>query len=249
MGSPLQRTRLANPLSPPGGALGRRERNKQEKRARVRRAARELFARQGVEGTTIRQIAEAADIGLGTVFSYAASKEDLLVSIFRDEVGRAVERAIASVGEGPLIEQVLYVLDAIIVHHRENVALARVFVKETPFVDRGRHGMRGFLADLLDGLEGLIEEAKARGELRVGVPSRALARNLFGLFFQHLLIWLGPRSPRPKLDRQALRTSLELQLAGLRRRIPSGRRVKGGRKWNRRPAKRHRRRPAPARAR
>lgn len=219
-----------------GALLGRRERNKQEKIARIRRAARVLFARHGVDGTTIRQIAEAADIGLGTMFSYAANKEDLLVSIFRDEVGQAVERAIASVPDQPLIEQVLHVFGAIIVHHQKSLGLARVFVRETPFIDGGRHGVRGFLVDLLDGLEGLVERAKARGELRADVPSRALARNLFGLFFQQLLIWLGPRSPRAKIDRSSLRESLELQLAGLRRTRGRERREEGARAWIRHPA-------------
>src|SRR5262245_4759931 len=77
--------------------LGRRERNKRDKMVRIEQAARRLFSRQGFEATTIRQIAAAADIGLGTFFSYAANKSDLLVLIFQDEVGRAVERAFANV--------------------------------------------------------------------------------------------------------------------------------------------------------
>ena len=45
---------------------GRRER---DKLARIKHSARKLFARQGVDATTIRQIADAADIGRGTMFS------------------------------------------------------------------------------------------------------------------------------------------------------------------------------------
>src|SRR6185295_18742777 len=104
-----------------------------------------LFGRQGFEATTIRQIADAADIGLGTVFSYAANKNDLLVLIFQDEVGRAVERAFANVPDKPLLDRVLHVYGAIIAHHRENPGLARVFVKETPFIDDRRHGIADFM--------------------------------------------------------------------------------------------------------
>jgi AcrR family transcriptional regulator len=217
-----------------GEVLGRRERNKRAKLARIQQAARTLFGRHGVEGTTIRQIAEAADIGLGTVFCYAANKEDLLVSIFRDEVGRAVERAFATVRERPLLDQVLHVFDAIIVHHQAHLDLAKVFVKETPFIDDSRHGLREFLVDLIGGLERLVDQAKAKGELSAGVPSWILARNLFGIFFQHLLMWLGPRRPASTLNLAALRKSLELQLTGFRRRRPRRHRPKGGRTWNRR---------------
>ena len=80
---------------------GRRERNKRDKLQRIQQAARTLFSRQGVDATTIRQIADAADIGLGTVFSYAANKEDLLVLIFQDEVGRVVDRALTTIPEKP----------------------------------------------------------------------------------------------------------------------------------------------------
>jgi AcrR family transcriptional regulator len=52
------------------------------KRARTREAlvaaAAELFERHGYDGTTVADIAAAADIGTRTFFSYFASKEELL---------------------------------------------------------------------------------------------------------------------------------------------------------------------------
>ena len=196
--------------------VGRRERNKRDKMARIQQAARGLFSRQGVEATTIRQIAEAADIGLGTVFSYAANKEDLLVLIFQDEVGRAVQRAFASMPAKPVLDQVLHVLNAIVAHHQRNPGLARVFVKETPFIDDRRHGIADFMAGLYAGLAACIEAAKRRGELRADVPARIVVRNLFAIYFQHMQIWLGGRHPDPELDRRGLRRALDLQLSGLR---------------------------------
>jgi len=196
--------------------VGRRERNKRDKMARIQQAARGLFSRQGVEATTIRQIAEAADIGLGTVFSYAANKEDLLVLIFQDEVGRAVQRAFASMPAKPVLDQVLHVFNAIVAHHQRNPALARVFVQETPFIDDRRHGIADFMAGLYAGLAACVEAAKRRGELRFDVPARILVRNLFAIYLQHMQIWLGGRHPDLELDRRELRSALDLQLSGLR---------------------------------
>jgi AcrR family transcriptional regulator len=55
---------------------------RERKRARTRQAiidaAAELFERNGYDGTTIADIAAAADIGTRTFFSYFASKEELL---------------------------------------------------------------------------------------------------------------------------------------------------------------------------
>jgi AcrR family transcriptional regulator len=46
-------------------------------RLRLREVAYELMSANGVEATTIQQITDAADIGFGTFYNYAASKEAL----------------------------------------------------------------------------------------------------------------------------------------------------------------------------
>ena len=96
----------------------RTARKKREKRARIMRAARQLFERKGFDATTMREIAADADIGHGTLFLYARSKEDLLVVMFRDEVVRAVDEAIATVPpHRPVLDQLLHVLGALLSHH------------------------------------------------------------------------------------------------------------------------------------
>jgi AcrR family transcriptional regulator len=52
-----------------------------DKAARIRAVARTEFGRRGYEGTTVRDIAAAANIGHGTVFRLIGSKEELLASI------------------------------------------------------------------------------------------------------------------------------------------------------------------------
>src|SRR3954451_14678674 len=104
----------------------RTERKKREKLTRILGTARQLFERKGFDATTMREIAAKADIGHGTLFLYARSKEELLVAMFRDEVGRAVDEAIATVpARRPVVDQLLHILGALITHHERNVALAR----------------------------------------------------------------------------------------------------------------------------
>jgi AcrR family transcriptional regulator len=203
-----------------GRGPGRAERSKREKLERIKRAARALFGRKGFEATTTRAIAEAADIGAGTLFLYAGSKEDLLVMIFREEVGRAVEAAFARMMERSLLDQLMHLFGAMIAHHERNPELARVFIKELPFVADARHGVADFMSDLLRRIAALIERAQERGELRRGIPPLALAHNLFGLYFQHLQIWLGRDGLPPRERDRRLRAALELHLSAMR--APSG---------------------------
>jgi len=62
----------------------RRERKKSAARAQIIAVAIEQFSRNGIENVTVEQIAEAADIGKGTVYNYFATKEDIVVAFMAD---------------------------------------------------------------------------------------------------------------------------------------------------------------------
>jgi AcrR family transcriptional regulator len=79
-----------------------RERKRVRTRQAIVDAAVELFERNGYEGTTVADIAAAAEIGTRTFFSYFASKEEVLFPESDARV-QAVVDAIAdrAPGEGP----------------------------------------------------------------------------------------------------------------------------------------------------
>src|SRR5260370_34872038 len=87
---------------------GRRERQRVRTLAKIIRAARILFARKGFDATTTQEIAAKADIGTGTLFNYAKTKEDLLGLVFREEMDVGVEQALRTIPEkGSLSDQLL----------------------------------------------------------------------------------------------------------------------------------------------
>ena len=79
----------------------RRERKKAAVRAQIIATAVGLFSRQGIADVTVDEIAEAADIGKGTVYNYFATKEDIIVAFMVDleqRVQAKVGRFAASIG-------------------------------------------------------------------------------------------------------------------------------------------------------
>ena len=66
------------------GAMSRRERKKAAVRAQIMAAGIELFSRHGIEEVTVDQIAEAADVGKGTIYNYFEAKEDIVVAFMVD---------------------------------------------------------------------------------------------------------------------------------------------------------------------
>jgi AcrR family transcriptional regulator len=77
----------------PGRTL--RERKRDRTRQALVNAAINLFERHGYDGTSVADIAAAADIGTRTFFSYFASKEELL---FPDSDAR-VQAAVAAIAD------------------------------------------------------------------------------------------------------------------------------------------------------
>lgn len=70
---------------------GRNERRKALTRSRLLAAARHLFASQGFEATTIRDIAAEADIALGGFYNYFPTKEDVLAALLEGALAEQLE--------------------------------------------------------------------------------------------------------------------------------------------------------------
>ncbi len=75
--------------SPPAG---RRDRNMREKRRRIFDAATALFDERGYHAVTTQEVSERADIAVGTLFRYAATKNELLLLIYNEKLRHALER-------------------------------------------------------------------------------------------------------------------------------------------------------------
>ena len=76
---------------------GLRERKKKATRDAIHHGAMRLFAEPGFAGTTIDQIAEAADVSRATVFTYFPTKEDIVFG----EAPQAIDALAAALREAP----------------------------------------------------------------------------------------------------------------------------------------------------
>jgi TetR/AcrR family transcriptional regulator, cholesterol catabolism regulator len=208
-----------------------RQRNKRDKHERIRRAARELFTRDGFDATTTRAIAERAGIGTGTLFLYAKDKAALLSMMFREEVDRLERATYASLprGQRGLVAQLGHVFDRQVDHYRRTPELSRIFFKELLFVGHDHRDEVAMLSrQIVQRLAAVIEGAQRRGEVRPDVSPFVVAYGVFSLFYVALLSWLSGQMD-PTAARRLVREALETSYVGLcvRGRAP---RLRGGRR-------------------
>lgn len=195
----------------------RRDRNKREKLERIERAGRHLFGKHGFHKTTTRAIAEAAEIGAGTLFVYFPEKLDLLMHLFQQDLSRLVNDQLDALPpDMPLADACLRVFEAVYDFYAADPELARTFVKEMMFVKLERQSaLFTTTVRYVERLGQLIEAAKRRGEVRADVPAPLAAHQLFGLYYWGLVNWLSGLLTRPQLATQ-MRMSIDLLMRGLK---------------------------------
>lgn len=198
---------LENPIGKDAAVPSRRERNKLEKRARIVAAARDLFERNGFVETTTQQIAAAADIGSGTLFLYADSKEDLLVMVFHDEMLATVQRIFAEPPAGKtMAERLMTAFNQMADYHARDPELARMLLKE--LVVPGSPARRSDIDELMEAIfDGIAQVIGAEG--RVSNPA-LVARSAFALYYFALISWLGAGQDRAWCMRQLRDQLIEL---------------------------------------
>ncbi len=106
-------------------SVGLRERKKLERQQRILAAASHLFAEHGYDSVTTSEIAREADVGVGTLFRYAGSKAELLVSVMNERVSEGIAQGLTLARKGQDLEQsilaILHPLAQESLDHPENM--------------------------------------------------------------------------------------------------------------------------------
>lgn len=116
--------------------VGRRERNKRDKALRITRAAQELFSERPADDVTTQEVAERADVAVGTLFLYARTKGELLLlahnSSYEEALARGAAAASAATDD---VDAVMAIVAEIVACNRKQPANGRAYLREMVFGD------------------------------------------------------------------------------------------------------------------
>lgn len=201
----------------PAQTVNRRERAKQAKRESIIEAARGLFQEKGFAATTTQEIAAHADIGAGTLFLYAQTKEDLLVMVFREEMIAIQARAFKGApSKASFIDQLMHVFGCMVDYHETDIEVARVLMRQVTIATNPERQTE--VKEMLDGVRAgigeLIARQKRAGRLSGDFDLVDAAEVIFAVYLLGLLQWLSGYRTRDEFMRR-LPSELALVTRGL----------------------------------
>lgn len=155
-----------------------------EKQMQIMDAAETLFAEQGFNGTSVRDIAEKANVNLAMISYYFGSKEKLLEAIFgyRGEIMKLKLESIIQLSDLPALEKmnllIDHYIDKVIAQQCFHSILAREQVLNTT----------GSISDLIlqmkrtnhDLIKKLVEEGQRRGEFKKEIDISLMMSTMIG---------------------------------------------------------------------
>ena len=197
---------------------GLRERNRLDKLARIKSAARDLFNELGFDRATTRAIAERAHVGLGTLFNYADDKRDLVFLIFNEELDRITDSAFAAVdARRPLGDQLASAFGVFYREFAANPALSRILLQELTFYSRGRLAgdFQRSKRRTIGFIEQLVASAQRKGQVRADEDPSFVALSIFFLYAGAVRYWIAAERPNPRKGTDELQRMLAIHLQGL----------------------------------
>lgn len=158
-----------NPTTP----KGKPGRPKDEGLAERRReeilvVATEIFARQGLRGTDVQEIADSCGIGKGTVYRYFPSKDELFLATVH-RVNERMTEALREVIRQDLdpVERMEGMIERFLVFFEENPDFVEVLIQErAEFRERGRLTFFDYRDALHEELGTFDDDLAATGRLR-----------------------------------------------------------------------------------
>jgi AcrR family transcriptional regulator len=206
-----------------GGAApkqGRRELNKADKLRRIKAAARELFIQHGYDDASMREIAHRADVALGTIFSYAADKRDLLFLVANDELAEVAARAAAAVRtDAKLIDNLVTALSLVYEFFGQEPQLSRLTLREMQFYEIGPQAKK--FAITRDRMRSLVMKSVAiaidKREIASDQTAEVIGEVIFSIFQIEVRQWLAAtRRVDVNAGISRLKQSLSVVFFGLR---------------------------------
>jgi AcrR family transcriptional regulator len=153
-----------------------------ETRTRVLKAALKLFARHGYDGTTTRDLAEAAGVAEGTLFRHFSNKKAILIEVATQGWVELLTDLLTELSEMGSYKAIAQVMRRRMLHLHQNADLLKVCFMEAQFHPDLREQIQTeVIIKMTDVAEAFFQTAMDQGIYRPMNP-KTVARVFLGMF-------------------------------------------------------------------
>ncbi len=162
-------------------------------------AAVRVFARKGYYNARVSDVAKEAGIAAGTIYLYFKTKDDILVTLFREKMAQFVATLRKSIADEPdavaKLRRLIFLHFQLLEQHPELAEVVQVEQRQGQKFFRGAsaHEISSYFALI----GSVLEEGVVEGRFRPGLPVKTATKALFGAMDQMATSWvLGKRGYR-----------------------------------------------------
>ncbi|HKH46998.1 MAG TPA: TetR/AcrR family transcriptional regulator [Thermoanaerobaculia bacterium] len=198
-----------------------RETSKEQTKQRILDVALALFRDKGFRQATMRDIAEAAGIALGTTYNYFPTKDHIALFFFEEALSRVIARHRRETPPEASLEEWIFSLIALELEEVEpfrgflDVLVAQAAVPGSPLHPFSLDAER-LKSRYLDYVAGMLRGALDRGELPQAGYEALMLQAFWAFHLGILFFWLNDESPHKEDTWILLDKSLRFILGALR---------------------------------
>ncbi|NEQ28543.1 MAG: TetR/AcrR family transcriptional regulator [Microcoleus sp. SIO2G3] len=153
-----------------------------ETQTRILQAAQRLFARRGYDGTTTRDLAQAAGVAEGTLFRHFETKKAILVAVATQGWVEILTDLLTELSEMGSYKAIAQVMRRRMLNLHQNADMLRVCFMEAQFHPDLREQIQSeVIAKMTDVAEAFFQTAMEKGIYRKMNP-RIVAQVFLGMF-------------------------------------------------------------------
>lgn len=170
-----------------------------DKPQQIIEAAIRVFARAGYYNSRVSDIAREAGIASGTIYLYFRTKDEILVTLFREKVAAWVAQArrdlAAEADAVAKIRRLVHLHFAVLEADPELAEVVQVELRQGHKFFRGAPAAE--VSAYFELIRSVLEEGVAAGQIRPDLPVKTATKMLFGAMDQMATSWvLGKRAYR-----------------------------------------------------
>lgn len=195
-----------------------------DKRQRIIDAAVKVFAEKGFYNAKVSEIAQESGVANGTIYLYFANKDDILISLFEQEMKRIIARMKAEIEResDPLrkIEKFAAIHLSLIEERKELAEVLQVELRQSSkFMKEYRN--RKF-AEYVNLISAIIREGQRQGVVRADIMPGIAKRAFFGALDEMSRFWVLSKRKKYSVH-TAARQIAEFFVNGIASQPPEGR--------------------------